>query len=40
MEKQEEKYTLKDILTLAFFWLLALSALYMIYLKIKLLHHI
>ncbi len=40
MDKQHVKYTLKEILTIVFFWLLALSALYIIYIKLKVLHHI
>jgi hypothetical protein len=39
MKKQPLKYTLKEIITIVFFWLLALSMVYIVYLKIKLLHH-
>ena len=37
MEKQQLKYTSKEILIIIFFWLIAISLLYIVYLKIKLL---
>jgi hypothetical protein len=39
MDKQHMKYTLKDILAIVFFWLLAISALYLVYVKIKIGHY-
>jgi len=39
MKKQSLKYRLKDILAIAFSWLLAILILYVIFLKVKLLFH-
>jgi hypothetical protein len=39
MKKQNLKYTSKEIVIIVFFWLLAVSAVYLVYLKIKLLYH-
>jgi hypothetical protein len=39
MKKQHLKSTLKEVLVIVFFWLLAISLVYIVYLKIKLLHH-
>jgi hypothetical protein len=36
-KNQGSGYTLKEILTIVFFWLLAISLAYIVYLKIKLL---
>jgi len=36
--KQSTRETIKDIVATAFIWLLALFIVYMLYLKIKLLH--
>lgn len=38
MKKQRLKYSLKEILIIAFFWLFAIAMLYLVYLKIKLLY--
>lgn len=38
MEKQQTKYPLKDIIAIIMVWLFALSMLYVVYLKMKLLH--
>ena len=37
IKKQESKYTIKEILMIAFIWLLAISLVYIVYLKIRLL---
>jgi len=37
-EKQSPKATIKDVVAIAFIWLLVIFILYIIYLKIKLLH--
>ncbi len=37
-EKQHIKETIKDVVAIAFTWLLVIFILYMLYLKIKLLH--
>ena len=37
-EKQHIKETIRDVVTIAFIWLLVIFILYVIYLKIKLLH--
>jgi len=39
MDKHGVKYTLREILTIVFFWLLAIAAVYIIYLKIRMLQH-
>jgi len=37
IKKQPLKYTIKEILMIAFIWLLAISLVYIVYLKIRLL---
>ena len=37
-EKQQIKETIKDVVAIAFIWLLVIFILYVIYLKVKLLH--
>lgn len=37
IKKQQTKYTIKDIVIIAFFWLVAIALVYLVYLKIKLL---
>lgn len=39
MKKQHLKYKSKDILIIVFFWLVAISVVYLVYLKIKLFYH-
>jgi len=39
MDKPREKYTSKEIVTIVFAWLFALSMVYIVYLKIKLFYH-
>jgi len=35
---KKEKYTLKEIITIAFVWLFAIAMLYIVYIKIKMLN--
>ncbi len=37
IKKQPLKYTIKEIILIAFIWLLAISLVYIVYLKIRLL---
>jgi hypothetical protein len=39
MEKPHLKYTFKEILIIAFSWLLAIAVVYIVYLKITLFYH-
>jgi hypothetical protein len=38
MKKQQLKYKLKEIVTIAFVWLFTIAILYIVYLKIKMLN--
>jgi len=37
--KKKDKYTFKDIMVIVFAWLMALGLVYIVYLKIQMLHH-
>jgi len=37
--QKKDKYTFKDIVIIVFAWLIALSLVYIVYLKIQMLHH-
>ena len=38
-KEKEDKYTFKDIMVIVFAWLMALALVYIVYLKIQVLHH-
>jgi hypothetical protein len=37
--EKKDKYTFKDIMVIVFAWLMALGLVYIVYLKIQMLHH-